>query len=300
MSIQKNILGLFKSNKDSEITDFNTSSENDNRFFYYDQVKKEAEELRKEIETLKEINLSTFEDLENLVQPLIRKGTKIDLKKQIDPPKNTQLKSHFRGQPYFEEGEEWVRSKSGRHMDFIFQIFNNEELPLPQNIKLLQFYYDWEESPSDTGDDGWFVKIYETLNTDKIISIDKPAELGTTEYCEVAFTPINSLPDWEGISLCDSNISKLSRILNTERPWENYDKVIEKLSGELHGLSQLGGYPKWVQGEETPQNEKGENMKLLFQIDSEEDAELMWGDCGLVYVFYDEDTKQIEFSLQCY
>jgi uncharacterized protein YwqG len=28
-------------------------------------------------------------------------------------------------------------------------------------------------------------------------------------------------------------------------------------------------------------------MKLLLQIDSEDDADLMWGDCGIVYVFYD-------------
>jgi uncharacterized protein YwqG len=32
-------------------------------------------------------------------------------------------------------------------------------------------------------------------------------------------------------------------------------------------------------------------MKLLFQIDSEDNAGLMWGDTGLIYVFYDEETK---------
>jgi uncharacterized protein YwqG len=41
-------------------------------------------------------------------------------------------------------------------------------------------------------------------------------------------------------------------------------------------------------------------MKLLFQIDSEDNAELMWGDVGLIYVFYDEATDKIEFTLQCH
>ena len=41
-------------------------------------------------------------------------------------------------------------------------------------------------------------------------------------------------------------------------------------------------------------------MKLLFQIDSEDNAGLMWGDVGLIYVFYDNETQKIEFILQCH
>ena len=114
------------------------------------------------------------------------------------------------------------------------------------------------------------------------------------------FKSVESLPDWEGIDLYEKRTAKIAYILNDDEPWEAYDKVVEKLIGEQDYQSQLGGFPRWVQGESTPKNSDGEYMKLLFQIDSEDNAGLMWGDVGLVYAFYDEETKRTEFSLQCH
>lgn len=108
------------------------------------------------------------------------------------------------------------------------------------------------------------------------------------------------MPDWEGIDLYEKNALRISSLLNLENDWDGYEKVVQKLIGGQDFQSQLGGYPRWVQGESTPVLNNGENMKLLFQIDSEENAELMWGDVGLVYVFYDEQTKRVEFTLQCH
>lgn len=251
------------------------------------------EELRKE-------NLNSFEDLEKLVKPLIRTATKIEVQPSSRPPENSQLQSHFGGQPYFEEGDEWVRSKSGNPMNFIFQIFNSDEIVLPNNIKLIQFFYDWDEFPWDTADDGWFVKIYETLDTDKLLQIEKPQELERSKFCNIKFNSVRSLPDWEGIELYSSKASKLSCILDEDEPWAKYREIVEKLTGDDDYRSQLGGYPKWVQAESTPQNSKGETMEFLFQIDSEDNAGLMWGDVGLIYVFYDIKSKHLEFILQCH
>src|SRR5215203_2954478 len=117
---------------------------------------------------LNEQSLVSSKEIQKLVLPIVRKATKIDVQNAVSPPRDSQLLSHFGGQPYFEEGDEWLKSKSGRHMDFIFQIFNSEELVLPKSIKLVQFFYDLEEFPWDTKDDGWYVKIYETLNVDKL------------------------------------------------------------------------------------------------------------------------------------
>lgn len=245
-------------------------------------------------------SFGSLEDLENLVLPLIRIATKIEVKKASTLPENSQLLSHFGGQPYFEEGDEWYKSKDGRRLDFIFQIFNNGEIELPKSIKLIQFFYDSEEFPWQTEEDGWFVKIYETLNTNKMIKIDNPKENEEKNYCEILFKSVKSLPDWEGINLYEKRAYKTTSYLNFDNDWDAYEKVVEKLIGEQDFQSQLGGYPRWVQGESTPTLSNGENMKLLFQIDSEENAGLMWGDVGLVYVFYDEQTKRTEFTLQCY
>lgn len=249
---------------------------------------------------LKELNLSTIEDLENLVAPLIRDATKLVVKSPSRPPENTQLKSHFGGQPYFEEGETWPVSASGAHMSFIFQVFNTGSINLPDVIGLIQFYYDFEAYPWDTEDDGWLVKMYPKVNKNKIVSIERPPELDTPKYCEIEFVELKSLPDWDGISLhCDA-ASKLSCILNEDEPWGAYKEVVAKLVGDQDLRSQTGGYPIWLQGENTPKNSKGEYMKMLFQVDSESNADLMWGDGGLVYVFYDpNDVGNNEFILQC-
>ncbi len=108
------------------------------------------------------------------------------------------------------------------------------------------------------------------------------------------------MPVWEGIDLHNSDASKLSCILNEDEPWSNYKEVVKKLIGDQDYQSQLGGYPNWVQWESTPLNENNTPMDLLFQIDSENNADLMWGDVGLIYIFYDEKSEKIEFTLQCH
>ncbi|WP_024769100.1 DUF1963 domain-containing protein [Aquimarina macrocephali] len=249
---------------------------------------------------LNKLGAKSFTDLENLVKPIIRPATKIEVSPASRPPENSQLNSHFGGQPYFENGEKWPTTKKGESLEFIFQIFNNSGIQLPESIELIQFYYDWDEFPWDSSDDGWLAKIYKKIDRENMKLIEKPSKLGRSKYCKIRFKSTLSLPDWEGIDLYSYNASKLSCVLNEDEPWDNYNQIVNKLIGEQDYQSQLGGYPKWVQGESTPKKSDGNTMKLLFQIDSEENAGLMWGDVGLIYVFYEEKTERIDFSLQCH
>lgn len=237
------------------------------------------------------------EKLESLVKPLIRKSTKIRLQ-EAPQPQESQLRSHFGGQPYFEEGEQWPTGNSENPLSFIFQIFNTPELGLPNSIQLIQFYYDWKAFPYTTNEDGWKVKIYKNLNKDKTISINQPADLKTTRYCEVSSFASESLPDWEGIEINHQDIANSIREVVLDSPKETYEEVMEGLTGGPSCISQLGGYPSWIQGEQTPRDKTRRPMKLLFQIASEEDADIMWGDCGLIYVFYDEQDDNTGFVLQ--
>lgn len=249
---------------------------------------------------LNKLGLKSLNDLEELVKPIIRKSTKIELQKASNPPDDSQLISHFGGQPYFEKGEEWPKTKTGKPLEFIFQIYNKTELEIPDNIELIQFYYNWDESPWDTGDDGWLVKIYKRVSQDNTIKIEKPEVLEKSNYCEITFKAIESLPDWEGIDVFSNKASQLSCVLDENEPWESYDKIISKLIGKQDYQSQLGGYPTWAQGESTPLDSNENPVKLLFQIDSEDNAGLMWGDAGLIYIFYEEKNERIEFMLQCH
>ena len=249
---------------------------------------------------LEKSNIKTIADLENLVKPFIKNAIKFNVLPASRPPENSQLISHFGGQPYFENDELWPKSKKGNYLDFIFQVFNADGAQLPNNIELIQFYYDWDESPWDTKDDGWLVKIYKKVEKDNVLSINKPEKLGRSKFCKINFDTVKSLPDWEGIEIFSNHASKLSCILNEDEPWLSYQKTVTKLIGEQDYQSQLGGYPKWIQGEDTPLDNKGNKLQLLFQIDSEENAQIMWGDTGLIYVFHDEKSERVEFVLQCY
>ena len=230
--------------------------------------------------------------------PLIRGATKIIPKRQEKMPEDTNFISQFGGQPYFEKGEQWPVAKNGTKLEFVFQIFNEKGLTIPENIKLIQFYYDFDSDELiwDTEDDGWLVKIYENIDKDNCITIEKPEEHETVHYCEIKYEKVKSLPDWEGISTYCNNASKLSCVLNEDAPWGNYDNTVEKLIGEQGMFSQLGGYAQWVQG---GRNHEKNGLQFLFQIDSEGDAGLMWSDVGMIYVFYNCKTKEIKFELQC-
>jgi uncharacterized protein YwqG len=240
------------------------------------------------------------EDLTNLVKPLVRAATKIVVMDSSIEPVNSQLKSHFGGKPYFEKSWEWPKNEGGKSLDFIFQIFNNGEINLPSQVKLIQFFYDWDEFPWETESSGWLIKVHENINPLEIIEIARPNELEKTKYCEIQFKPFLSLPDWEGLGLYSIESLNVSEKLNKKEPWEAYQSIVESLVGEQDYQSQIGGYPNWVQSESTPKQIDGNPMKLLVQIDSEEKAGIMWGDVGLIYLFYDEVTKKCEFTLQCH
>ena len=88
-----------------------------------------------------------------------------------------------------------------------------------------------------------------------------------------------------------------------------FTDIIEKMSGKYVGLDDYEKLESVVIGEDfldyitqsadirngcnmtkPPLNSSGKRMKLLLQINSEDDANLMWGDAGLVYIFYDPDN----------
>ena len=245
------------------------------------------------------LGLHTHDDLSRRIEPLVRPATRIELSPPTTPPQDAELVSHFGGLPYCEAGERWPRRSNGKPLHFVFQIFNQANLEIPDAIRLIQFYYDLDALSFDTADGGWQVRIYKKLRIDNRVCAEPPALLDITPYCDVRFTRGQSLPDWEGIDLFDPAASDLSCVLNPDSPWDCYQQAAQARVGDSEFGSQLGGYPQWIQGEDTPEADDGQPMKLLFQVDSSPQAGLMWGDAGLVYVFYDDTTGGVEFRLQC-
>ena len=254
----------------------------------------------------------TREELKSLLKPLIKKAAKMTLKRYIPHssfpipqiPEGTELQSHFGGQPYFEKGEQWPKAKNGNNLVFVFQVFNDGNMGLPENIKLIQFYYDFDDlTPWFTEDDGWLVKVYETLHKENYTFIKKPPEYFTRyfnkpdekedniwiPYCEIEFKPILSLPTDEFVD--EYGGKEISTL-------KDYNEIAQELIGYdfYEYFSQIGGYPQWIQSG----IELKKNFDFLFQIDSEDEAGIMWSDCGMVHVFYNSKTKKFIFELECY
>jgi uncharacterized protein YwqG len=246
--------------------------------------------------------LSTMADLVSLLRPLLLPATKLTPRKAQLPLAESQLRSHFGGLPYFETGEAWPTTETGQPLDFIMQVVASEGAELPDGIGLVQLFYSWEEFPWDTDQEGWLVKTYPAVSAERAQIIARPASLTEPVFCEIDFTPIQTLPGWDGIDDYPegATATALASVLNEEEPWEAYRQAVEQLIGEQDFESTLGGYPAWVQGAANPVDEMGKNWPLLFQLDSEGAAGIMWGDTGLVYVFYDpEQAREFFFVLQC-
>lgn len=244
--------------------------------------------------------LAVLDEIQKLLITLARNATALHVGAPAEQPNDAALRSQFGGEPYFEEGAEWPRSGSGRAMDFVFQVFNGSANVLPDHIELVQFFYDHEEFPTYTDEEGWAVKIFKKLDKNKMVSLPRPAELDAMPYCEISCKSVLSLPDWEGICEYVPELEKALLAINNDEPWEVYDSIAAKITGNTYYQSQLGGFPKWVQGESTPLNSREEPVMLLFQIDSEDNAGIMWGDMGLIYVFYDLIDNRIWFEMQCH
>lgn len=251
---------------------------------------------------LQQRGLTTMADLASLLRPLLLPAIKLTPVEARLLLNNSQVCSHFGGVPYFEVGETWPVSKTGRPLDFIMQVVATEESRLPAGIALLQFFYGWEDFPWDTDQPGWLVKTYPVVSPEKAQVLVWPASLAAPTFREIAFSTVQTLPDWEGLDEHREGLTAatLAGVLNEEEPWEAFNEAVGQLIGEQDFQSTLGGHPKWVQGAATPTDATGQKLPLLFQLDSEDKAGLMWGDCGLVYVFYDpQRAGHFTFELQC-
>lgn len=244
-------------------------------------------------------------ELEAAIKKLLKDSTVLEAKKPTDTAEGTQGKSQFGGMPYFEKGEKWPQSKKGKNLEFVFQVFNDAGVVLPKNIKLVQFFCDYDAMAWQIDKDDWLLKVYETLDTDNALVLQKPDECNHFKYCEIELKQAKLLPDWYDLEESYPEIAALSdamarnenrKVTDRVYEWDAYDEIKAKLTSREGYGSHLGGYPSWIQENENPQNK---DCRFLFQIGSEDKADIVWGDAGDIYVFYDPITKEAELVFQC-
>lgn|GEM_PF-5844578 len=240
-------------------------------------------------------------DLTSLVLPLIKEATKIIPQKTNEQPENSHLSSCFGGNPYIEEGQVWPVNKNGTRLEFVVQIFNDGQINIPDHIKLIQLFYDFENWPTKSLDDGWKVKMYEKLNFEKAIKISPMTHHTNVKFAAISFEKINTLPNTP--HSLNNEIIEMSSRIDEDCPWEPYAAVCKKLTNKIDDdsnqfVSRLGGHPLWVASYD---NEIANGLDLLLQIGSDEQEKitgLNWGGLGSAFIFYNPNNKSIKFAVQ--
>ncbi|MGC3980137.1 MAG: YwqG family protein [Steroidobacteraceae bacterium] len=224
-----------------------------------------------------------------------------------------QSRSYFGGDPLLPTDMQWPQ-KNDKRLGFLARI----SLPdlqarcstswLPKEGALLFFYDDeeqpWGFDPKDRG--GWAV----LLVPDIIPITPRPflKEEDLLPHKLIDLTPISVLPSYERPEVQSLNLS--------DEEFERYHEEVERrfCNSPRH---QLLGVPSPVQGDHmelecqlasngvycgnadgyaTPMAKSLEagaaNWRLLFQIDSDDDLSVMWGDVGTIYFWVEESAAR--------
>ncbi|MBZ0167337.1 MAG: DUF1963 domain-containing protein [Candidatus Omnitrophica bacterium] len=240
------------------------------------------------------------EKLDQLLRPLMRTAQRLDLRPDAGAKEGGVL-TKFGGLPFAAKGELWpVCPRCRQDLIFIYQFV------VETTESLFVFFYCMECSPWGLADEArgmWVLRRYESPCMDQYGPIS-PAEplLFNVVPCSVARHTVTVLPDWEGLDTASEEPALLCGKLNATAPWDVYAEAQHRLGCWDEYATILGGYPRWVQGEViVPCPKCQSDLEFLGQIDSEEKANIMWGDCGLIYLFLCPDhPDEIHMELQCY
>lgn len=238
------------------------------------------------------------EKLLNLLKPYIK--TAVELKPE---PDNAAIAastgSKFGGMPYSESGCSWPGCPNcANALTFVAQL--NKKV----NNSLYVFYYCLDCFPWGLGSEEkgqWLVQKFPEPSMDKYQKIDCQESGAEITPCLVSEVEVKVLPDWDGLDSEIPGVSDLCSQINNESPWDAYDLAIKELGCIDDCATLIGGYPKLIQGEIGAICQIcSADMEFLAQIDSEDEANLMWGDVGSVYLFQcSEHQSEFHLELQC-
>lgn len=240
--------------------------------------------------------------LEKELKPLIKKASLMKFI-ECEIPEDSHFKSHIGGQPYFEKGVEWPTTSDGTEIQFFLQIFNGDGIMLPEDVSLIQFFYNNDGMCVSSEDEGWFVKIYKTLNKDDFVFVEKLGEDAIIDYCQIDFEveTMPSLPTLEQLE--EDSPEEVQEILEKVEDLgmdidDFFDKhflpfVFSKL--DFTGHSKVGGYADWV---DTDYGRAYDKYELLFQISDNNEyirSANVWH--GLLYLLRNTETGDLFFEM---
>jgi len=223
----------------------------------------------------------------------------IELKKAKDISLTT---SKVGGYPYLPMDMEYPIGKDGVDLNFLAQI-NFAEMPPLQNYPthgILQFYIDYKMNIDydDALNSNIEVIYHETIEQSYQTQFPKLDEIREDEaylspiYNNCEFKMIFCSPEYEAVGYSDFRFDEIEITEDSAR--NAYYK--DSLSSSGH---KVGGYAFFAQADprEYKWDKLGDYTHLLFQLDSDDKNNIMWGDVGVGNFFIrPQDLKSRDFS----
>ena len=224
--------------------------------------------------------------------------------------------SHFGGSPSLPPGVSWPE-RDGKKLGFLARLSLSEVHRahpidwLPSSGALL-FFYDMEQQPwgYDPKDRGSSVVLLVPDLAQAIPQLDAGPDGNVSPFPHrnVSFRRINVLPPWERDSVRALQLSEKESDLFSD---------LADSAFQAEAKHQISGFPSPVQGDDMelecqlvtnglycgdsagyndPRAQAlkpgAANWKLLLQLDSDDDLGVMWGDCGVLYYWVEEQMAR--------
>jgi uncharacterized protein YwqG len=217
----------------------------------------------------------------------------------VEDGDGSPINSKFAGTPFLKQDEEYPLCLNCNKPMQLFLQLNLNELPEPVRKEfgqgILQLFYCINEEPFCEVDCEAFFPFAKSVLA-RIIESENIIALFKETSVESAFPPkiITGWKETEDYFNWDEGES-----LGIELDEDVWDELSEV--GYPVGGDKLAGYPMWVQGIEYPNcSVCGEQMRLLFQIDSEDNLPYMFGDVGCGHLTQCKTHKdQLAFGWAC-
>ena len=239
------------------------------------------------------------------------------------------------GFPYLPENEDWPAWPEHGPLSYIGELICDEvtaeyslDIEFPSNGRLLFFYFDGSFDNFATTVGTWDASTMRGARALHVIDDELPtlrtAPPGIKTYPEQSYEgrAIMTAPGWEHPDLSaafktpnQDDRSFMDHPVNADAFTE---ALHERHTGTVH---QVGGYAEPVQGpvetevalaaliKQVPYgdprlDEEARHWELLFQVDSDDDLDMMWGDVGVLYWLtrvgeLDSPLERTSFTWQC-
>jgi len=272
--------------------------------------------------------------IKKFAETVIRLSKKTCYKINIESDKPTIFDSKFAGLPYWTKDKEYPTNSDGDKLLLLAQINFDDykfESPLP-NVGMLQFFIDSDDVlgldfDNPMNSNGFKVVYHEKIDysvTEESIKqlgvpscvedIDKDAE----EFPVEKEHKISFNKDVDHITYNDKDFNKyfttVYNMLNDDYITidkgfisvlsdDDYDKLSDELTSKFI-KHKLLGYPFFTQNDPR-EDEEYSNYILLFQIDSDSEYNIMWGDSGVCNFFIEEkallekDFSKVLYNWDC-